>query len=46
MLFVNNTHLRCLCKGTMFAAIMLDVDNDLFDIAYAIAASNNNDEWL
>jgi len=46
MLFVNATHLKGPYKGTMFAAIALDANNHLFNVAHAIVVVENNDEWL
>jgi len=46
MLFVDGTHLSRLYKGTLMAATALDADNHLFDVAYAVVAGENKEDWL
>ena len=36
MLFVDGTHLSSQYKGTLLAAIALDANDHLFDIAYSV----------
>jgi len=43
--FVDSTHLSGLYEGTLLDAVGLDADNHLFDVAYAIVSSENNDDW-
>ena len=46
MLFVDGTHLSGLYEGTMLAAIALDADNHIFDVAYAVVGGETNENWL
>ena len=46
MLFVDASHLSGPYDGTVLGAVALDADNHLFDVAYAMVASENNDDWL
>jgi len=46
ILFVDGTHLSGSYEGTLLSAVALDADDHLFDVAYAIVAAENNDEWL
>ena len=46
VLFVDASHLSGPYEGTLLGAVALDADNHLFDVAYAIVASENNDDWL
>ena len=46
MLFLNGTHLSGPYKGTMLAAVALDADDHLFDVAYAIVGGETNEDWL
>jgi len=44
ILFIDNTHLSRLYKGTILAACALDVDNHLFNFSYAIVLTAKIDE--
>ena len=46
LLFVDGTHLSGLYKGTLMAAIALDVDNHLFDVAYRGVSGETTEDWL
>ena len=46
MLFVDGMHLSHPYEGTLIAAITLDADKHLFDIAYAIVSAETKEEWL
>ena len=46
MLFVDASHLSGPYEGTLLGVVALDADNHFFDVAYAIVASENNDDWL
>jgi len=48
MLFVDGAHLSGLYMGTLLGAVALDADNNLFNVAYAVMSSenNNNYEWF
>jgi len=46
ILFVDGSHLSGPYEGTLLSAVALDADDHLFDVAYAIVAAENNDEWL
>lgn len=46
MLFVDGTHLSGPYEETMLAAVVLDADNHMFDVAYAVVGGETNEDWL
>ena len=46
MLFMDVTHLSGLYEGTILAAMALDTDNHIFDVAYAVVGRETNEDWL
>ena len=46
MLFIDGTHLSGPYEGTMLAAVALDANNHIFDVAYAIVGGETNEDWL
>ena len=48
ILFVDGAHLNGLYEGTLLGAMALDANNHLYDVAYAVVSSENNDdrEWF
>jgi len=45
ILFVDGAHLSGPYEGMLRGAVGLDADNYLFDVAYAIVSSENNEDW-
>jgi len=45
MLFEDASHLRGPYEGTLLGVVALYANNHLFDVAYAIVPSENNNEW-
>jgi len=45
MLFADASHLSGPYEGTVLGAVALDADNHLFDVAYAVVLSENDDDW-
>lgn len=48
MLFIYGTHLSRPYERALMGAVTLNTDNHLFDVAYAIVSSENNNhlEWF
>jgi len=46
VLFVDGAHLRGPYKGTLLAAIALDLDDHLRDVSYAVVPTENKEEWF
>jgi len=46
MLLVDGTHLSGPYEGTMLAAIALNADNHMFDVAYVVVGRETNEDWL
>ena len=44
MLFVDGAHLSGPYEGILLGAVALDADNHLYDVAYAVVSSENNDD--
>jgi len=42
---VNRAHLSGPYKGTLLAAITLNVDDHLFEVPYAVAGKEDKEEW-
>ena len=45
MLLVDGSYLSGSYEGTLLRAVTLDVDDHLFDVAYAIVSGENHDDW-
>jgi len=45
-MFVDGTHLSGPYEGTMLAAVALDADNHVYDVAYAIIGGETDEDWL
>ena len=45
MLFVDGAYLSRPYKGTLKGLVALSADNHLFDVAYVVVSSENNDDW-
>ena len=46
ILFVDGAHLSGRYEGSFSGAVGLDADNHVFDVAYAIVSSENNEDWV
>jgi len=46
VLFVDGVHLSGPYKGMLLRAIMLDVNDHLFDVAYVVIAKEGKEEWF
>ena len=44
IMFVDAAHLSGSYEGTLLGAVGLDAGNHLFDVAYAIVSSENNED--